>query len=203
MRRWILASASPRRKELLHQMGLEFDIIPATEEEKSRETIPERYVTELARHKAQEVFRRVLAEQKKRESAGTPIAVIGSDTIVVLGDRILGKPHDRGEAFEMIEALQGREHQVMTAIALFWTDDAGKERQDSFCSITDVSVNAMEEEEIRRYLATGEADDKAGAYGIQGAFGMFVSEIHGSYHSVVGLPIAELYQKIKQDGLLD
>ena len=103
----------------------------------------------------------------------------------------------------MIEALQGREHQVMTAIALFWTDDAGKERQDSFCSITAVSVNAMEEEEIRRYLATGEADDKAGAYGIQGAFGMFVSEIHGSYHSVVGLPIAELYQKIKQDGLLD
>lgn len=203
MRRWILASASPRRKELLHQMGLEFDIIPAAGEEKSRETIPERYVTELACHKAQEVFQRVLAEQKEGKEERTPIAVIGSDTIVVLGDRILGKPHDRGEAFEMIEALQGREHQVMTAIALFWTDDAGKERQDSFCSITTVSVNAMEEEEIRRYLATGEADDKAGAYGIQGTFGMFVSEIHGSYHSVVGLPIAELYQKIKQDGLLD
>lgn len=184
-------------------MGLEFDIIPATGEEKSRETIPERYVTELACHKAKEVFQRVLAEQKEGKEERTPIAVIGSDTIVVLGDRILGKPHDRGEAFEMIEALQGREHQVMTAIALFWTDDAGKERQDSFCSITTVSVNAMEEEEIRRYLATGEADDKAGAYGIQGTFGMFVSEIHGSYHSVVGLPIAELYQKIKQDGLLD
>ena len=184
-------------------MGLEFDIIPAVGEEKSRETIPERYVTELAGHKAKEVFQRVLAEQKEGKAAGTPIAVIGSDTIVVLGDRILGKPHDRGEAFEMIEALQGREHQVMTAIALFWTDDAGKERRDSFCSITTVSVNAMEEDEIRRYLATGEADDKAGAYGIQGTFGMFVSEIHGSYHSVVGLPIAELYQKIKQDGLLD
>lgn len=195
MSRWILASASPRRKELLHQMGLTFEIIPAAGEEKSTRKDPEHYVTELAEHKAEEVFQRVLPEMTE------PVIVIGSDTIVVLGDRILGKPKDRGEAFEMIRALQGREHQVMTAVALCWTDEEEAVHRDSFCSITEVSVNAMSGEEIRNYLATGEADDKAGAYGIQGTFGMYVAGIRGSYHGVVGLPTAALYQRLRANGL--
>ena len=194
MSRWILASASPRRKELLRQMGLIFEVIPAREEEKSTSQNPEAYVTELARHKAEEVFGRVLPD-------GKPVIVIGSDTIVVLGERILGKPGDREEAFEMIQSLQGRSHQVMTAVALCWTDEEGKTHRDSFCSITEVSVNAMSEEEIRNYLATGEADDKAGAYGIQGTFGMYVAGIRGSYHGVVGLPTAALYQRLKENSL--
>lgn len=194
MSRWILASASPRRKELLRQMGLSFEIIPAAGEEKSTEKNPERYVTELAEHKAEEVFRRVLPDKE-------PVIVIGSDTVVVLGERILGKPKDRKEAFEMIRSLQGRDHRVMTAVALCWTDEEGKAHRDSFCSITEVSVNAMSEEEIRNYLATGEADDKAGAYGIQGTFGMYVAGIRGSYHGVVGLPTAALYQRLKKNGL--
>ncbi len=175
-------------------MGLSFEIIPAAGEEKSTEKNPERYVTELAEHKAEEVFRRVLPDKE-------PVIVIGSDTVVVLGERILGKPKDRKEAFEMIRSLQGRDHRVMTAVALCWTDEEGKAHRDSFCSITEVSVNAMSEEEIRNYLATGEADDKAGAYGIQGTFGMYVAGIRGSYHGVVGLPTAALYQRLKKNGL--
>lgn len=198
MRKWILASASPRRKELLQNMGLTFAVIPAESEEKSTQTDPRYYVTELAEHKAKEVYRRVLSSSDR---SAEPLCVIGSDTIVVRNDQILGKPKDRGDAFRMIRSLQGNVHHVMTGVCLVWNDEEQKMHQDSFCSVTEVHVDPMSDEEICRYLETGEADDKAGAYGIQGTFGMFIREIRGSYPAVVGLPTAELYQRMKKDGL--
>lgn len=200
MRRWILASASPRRKELLQQLGLTFTVLPAQGEEKSSRTDPEQYVTELAEHKAGEVYRRVRNGASSENFPEEAVAVIGSDTIVVLDETILGKPKNREDAFRMIQSLQGRKHRVMTAVALFWNEE-GQDHMDSFCSITEVEVDPMDEDEIRGYLATGEADDKAGAYGIQGTFGRYVHAIRGSYPAVVGLPTAELYQRMKKDGL--
>ena len=225
MARWILASASPRRRELLRQMGIqEFAVIPATGEERSLASDPGSYVEELARHKALEVFRRIPADpcaadgctDAGRMAAAGPLAgpcggdgicVIGADTIVVCGGHILGKPADREDAARMIRSIQGRGHEVMTGVSLIWNgieDANGGDRiyTETFHVTTAVHVAPMDEKEIAQYLATGEADDKAGAYGIQGAFGIFIEGIEGDYYNVVGLPIAALYQTIKRRHLL-
>lgn len=223
MTKWILASASPRRRELLQQMGIrDYTVIPAKGEERSLAADPGNYVEELARHKATEVFRRIQADPSAAGGSadtGGPaaagpwagpggddrICVIGADTIVVCGGEILGKPADREDAARMIRSLQGRGHEVMTGVSLILggaADAGGLICTDTFHVTTAVHVAPMDEEEIARYLATGEADDKAGAYGIQGAFGTFIEGIEGDYYNVVGLPIAALYQSLKRRNLL-
>lgn len=207
MTRWILASASPRRRELLHQMGLDFEVIPSGKAEFSERKEPEELVMDLAGSKACDVFEReVLPTFPTR---GEDIAcVIGADTIVVCDGTVLGKPADRADAARMIRLLQGREHEVFTGVAIVWADKNRKEEDDppacmsAFAVETSVFVNPMDEDEISQYLATGEADDKAGAYGIQGSFGVYIDGIAGDYYNVVGLPISSLYRALRENHLL-
>ncbi len=172
----ILASASPRRADLLRQLGLSFDTQPVAIDETPRPgEEPEAYVQRLAREKALAGYQQV---------GQAEALVIGSDTTVVLEHRILGKPVDREEAKSMLQALSGRTHQVMTGVALT-TSDGTKVS----VSTTDVEFRSLDEREIDAYCDTGEPMDKAGAYGIQGRGGAFVASIKGSYSAVVGLPL--------------
>lgn len=172
----ILASASPRRAELLQQIGLNFSVRPADIDEtpESDET-PEHYVERLAREKALAVARAV-----------PECLVLGSDTSVVLDGVILGKPSGPAEARETLTRLSGTTHQVMTAVAL-----ATEEHCQSSLVTTEVCFRELSEGEIEAYVASGEPMDKAGSYGIQGLGGIFVKELRGSYSAVVGLPLQE------------
>jgi len=172
-----LASGSPRRRELLTVLELPFERLTTevAEERQSGET-PEVYVQRLALDKAK---------------AGVAVAprdlpVLGADTIVVLDGRVLEKPVDILQAAEMLAALSGRQHQVMTAIAF-----ADAERHLTAMVVTDVTFRTLSSEDIQHYISSGEPMDKAGAYGIQGKGGCFVREIRGSYYAVVGLPLVE------------
>lgn len=188
----ILASGSPRRKELLEQMGLTFQILPSRKEEKQIGETPAQIVEGLSRQKAQDVAEQILPEGA---------LVIGADTIVVCDGQIMGKPHTQEEACQMIGRLQGRTHQVYTGVTVAeteqCTDGENKITYDTFSRCTQVTVFPMNEAEIQSYVALGESLDKAGAYGIQGGFGMYVESIEGDYNNVLGLPISALYQKIK------
>lgn len=184
----ILASASPRRKELLELMGLSFQIVPSTKEEVATGDSPAEIVENLSYQKAEDVFSRMAAED---------ILVIGSDTIVVCGGETLGKPHSEEEAFAMLHRLQGRSHEVYTGVTVICREN-DKITYDTFSKITTVKLHSMSAEEIRAYIAKGESLDKAGAYGIQGSFAVFVDEIQGEYSAVIGLPVAGLYQSLKK-----
>lgn len=188
----ILASASPRRKELLEQIGLSFTVQAADGEEKCEARLPQKQVEELSLHKAAEVAGK----------AGNNAVVIGADTLVFFRGKPLGKPRNEQEAVLMLKALQGQTHQVYTGVTLIWRQ-GGSMRQMSFHERTDVTVWPMTEEEIEEYVRSGEPMDKAGAYGIQGLFARFIRRIEGDYNNVVGLPVGRLYQEMKQEGLLD
>lgn len=183
----VLASASPRRKELLHQAGIQFDIIISNVKEVITKTDPAGVVEELSSQKARAVAQKV--------KDGT--IVIGADTVVALDGKILGKPADVPEAVDMLRALQGRTHQVYTGVTLLEKRN-GSERVCTFSECTQVEMYPVSEEEINAYVATGGPMDKAGAYGIQGRAGVFVKRITGDYNNVVGLPIARLYQEMKK-----
>ncbi|MBW7470544.1 Maf family protein [Marinobacter sp. F4218] len=172
----ILASASPRRSELLQQIGVTFSVQPAHVDETPRPgELPEHYVERLARDKALAV------------AATSPGAlVLGSDTSVVLDGVILGKPGSPGDAVETLLRLSGATHQVMTAVAL-----AEDNRCASRVVTTEVTFRPLSKAEIEAYAASGEPMDKAGSYGIQGLGGIFVSKLQGSYSAVVGLPLLE------------
>lgn len=187
----ILASASPRRRELLTQIGLEFEIIPAKGDGETTETLPGPLVEELSRNKALEI-----AQQLDED-----VVVIGADTMVFLGDAAMGKPRDEADAAEMLSRLQGNTHQVCTGVTFAWKKD-GKLAAESFHEKTDVSVYPMDEEEIRRYIASGDPLDKAGAYGIQGPFARHIKGICGDYNNVVGLPVGRVYQELKTRNFL-
>ena len=177
----ILASASPRRQELLTQIGLDFEVHPSDWEEKTEKELPGEVVQELSFHKAMEVYHRLQAgagESLAEES----LVVIGADTIVACQGQIL---------------LQGGVHQVYTGVSLVWQEQ-GKTESFSFYECTDVRVFPMKEEEIAGYVETGEPMDKAGAYGIQGCFAAFIRGIDGDYNNVVGLPVGRLYQEMKK-----
>ncbi|WP_058959564.1 Maf family protein [Type-E symbiont of Plautia stali] len=172
-----LASGSPRRRELLTQLGLQFErLITDVEEQRQPEEAAEVYVRRLALDKAR---------------AGVAVAprdlpVLGADTIVVLNNDVLEKPRDAAHAAQMLSQLSGQTHQVMTAVAL-----ADSARELDCLVTTDVTFRNITAEEISHYIASGEPMDKAGAYGIQGLGGNFVRKINGSYHAVVGLPLVE------------
>ncbi|GGO82822.1 Maf-like protein [Marinobacterium nitratireducens] len=173
----ILASASPRRRELLAQIGVDFETLPLD--------IPE----VVAPGEAAEDFVRRLALEKARagfDASAGDCPALGSDTAVVVDGRILGKPANEAEAVAMLLSLSGRWHRVLTGVALV---DGG--RSDSRVVATEVEFARLSEAQCRRYWASGEPRDKAGAYGIQGLGAVFVTRIEGSYSAVVGLPLAE------------
>lgn len=199
----ILASASPRRKELLEQIGISFDICPAKGEEVITKEVPHEVVEELASQKAKEVAGMVKAYEASHEELMTPqdIMVIGADTIVAYENQILGKPKDEADAFRMLSMLAGNTHSVYTGVSIVLLGASGKVGELTFYEKTDVVMRQMEEEEIRRYIATGEPMDKAGAYGIQGKCAIYIDKINGDYNNVVGLPVAAIYRELKKLGI--
>ncbi|MDO4616747.1 MAG: Maf family protein [Lachnospiraceae bacterium] len=187
MKKIILASGSPRRKELLEQIGLQPVVIKSTVEEIITKTAPDEMVMELSSQKCLDV-----AQSIKEEAV-----ILGADTIVVKDGEILGKPDSEDDAISMLRSLQGRSHQVYTGVTLAWINDGEVSRTKTFAVCTEVTVSPMTEEEIRAYVATGDPMDKAGAYGIQGIFAKHVEKIHGDYNNVVGLPVAAVYEALK------
>lgn len=193
MRKIILASASPRRKELLEKAGVSFTVMPASSEEKITSQDPEEAVQELASGKAVAVAQTVGCQPQ-----GT--LIIGSDTVVVSEKKILGKPADRADAIETLQKLQGNTHQVYTGVTVL--ERTGEEwKAYTFSECTDVTFYPVTEEEICAYVDTGEPMDKAGSYGIQGLWGIYVKGICGDYNNVVGLPVARLFYEMKKAGI--
>lgn len=185
----ILASASPRRRELLTQMNLTFEAIPSKGEEIITKQRPDEVVLELAEQKAGEIARQFTNDT----------LIIGADTVVVKDGQILGKPKDEADAVHMLTMLQGTTHQVYTGVCLV-QKVGGKEICHTFYEATDVEFYPMTEEEIRSYVETKEPMDKAGAYGIQGKCAVYIRGIKGDYNNVVGLPIARLYHELDKIG---
>ena len=192
MRKIILASASPRRRELLAAAGVIFQICAAEGEEKITADSPDEIVCELSAQKAEEIASKVELEE------GT--VIIGADTIVSYKNEILGKPSDEQAAFETLKMLQGNTHQVYTGVTVL-ERKAGKWVEHTFFESTDVTFYPVSREEIQDYIATGEPMDKAGSYGIQGLFGIYVKGICGDYNNVVGLPVARLFHEMKKSGI--
>src|SRR3712207_5428659 len=188
--RIILASQSPRRRELLARLGLNFEIMPAQGQEESEQTDPGAYVEELARSKAEEIADRLAGAEGKTDQGRT--LILGADTVVAKEGQILGKPGDEAEAIRMLTLLSGSTHQVTTGVCLLLLE-GGRRQVKSFHELTQVSFAAMSQEEIINYVRTGDPMDKAGAYGIQSGAARFVTGIRGDYNNVVGLPIARLY----------
>ncbi len=188
-KRIILASASPRRKELMEQAGFEFEIQVSHKEEVYHSDKPDEIVKELALLKAEDI--------SSRNDARDCI-VIGADTVVAVDDKILGKPKDREDAANMVRCMQGRSHQVYTGLAILEFDKDGNKTTINHAVRTDVHVTPMSEEEILAYVEDEDIMDKAGAYAIQGVFGAkFIERFEGDYYNVVGLPISYIYQILK------
>lgn len=182
----ILASASPRRREMLTLMGYDFTVKPSRAEENISHCAPYEYVSRLARIKAAAVA---------EENPGC--CVLGSDTIVYLDGEILGKPRDEEDAFHILSTLSGRTHTVFTGVAIIAGD-----KETIFYDKAEVTFKTLEPDEIRDYIATGEPMDKAGAYGIQGPATVLVEKIDGCYFTVIGLPNPKVYDALKAMGIL-
>lgn len=182
----ILASASPRRREMLTLMGYDFTVKPSQAEENISHCAPGEYVSRLARVKAAAVA---------EENPGC--CVLGSDTIVYLDGEILGKPRDEEDAFHILSTLSGRTHTVFTGVAIIVGD-----KETIFYDKAEVTFKTLEPDEIRDYIATGEPMDKAGAYGIQGPATVLVEKIDGCYFTVIGLPNPKVYDALKAMGIL-
>ena len=178
----ILASQSPRRRELLGLFRLPFTVRVADIDE----------TMDPARSPAEEVARVSLEKARAVERAADDV-IIAADTIVVLGDQLLGKPRDEAHAEEMLASLSGRAHQVMTGVTVLRGD-----RSITATEITDIHFRELSNREIRRYIATGEPMDKAGSYGIQGGAALFASRIEGDYYNVMGLPVCRLLQMLRE-----
>lgn len=190
-RKMILASASPRRRELLEQIGMEFEVRVSRVEERVTTDIPRQAVEELSAQKAEAVFDD--SDELNRE-----LLVIGADTIVSVDGSILGKPRDEMEAAEMLRCLSGRKHRVYTGVTLLHRKPGEAVERKTFHEATEVEFFPMTEEEILQYIATGDPLDKAGAYGIQGLCARYIKGIEGDYNNVVGLPVGRLYQELKE-----
>lgn len=185
----ILASGSPRRKEILEQVGIPFVVMVSNKEELITKEEPSEIVQELALRKAADIAGQVSGEA----------VIIGADTVVVKEKKILGKPKDEEEAYEMLSALQNQSHFVYTGVAVLIKDEEQIEKQHNFFVKTKVTVAPMTKEEIKAYIATGEPMDKAGAYAIQGRFAAYIQAIEGDYYNVVGLPIAKLHEVLSRE----
>ncbi len=186
----ILASASPRRLELLKQIDLEAMVIPSNCDESCREGMTaEEIVKELSLRKAKNVEEKI----GKGEYKSPDCPIIGADTLVYCDNKTLGKPKDKDDAFRMIKLLQGRSHTVCTGVTII-----SRKSTKTFAEISKVEVYPISDEEIWDYIASGEPMDKAGAYAIQGLFSKFIKKIDGDYSNIVGLPLGALYQALKE-----
>ncbi|MBB5263092.1 septum formation protein [Catenibacillus scindens] len=195
----ILASASPRRRELLSQGGLEFLVIPSQVEEHMEGDTPQQVVMSLARQKAEDVFDKIKADYLQK--SGERFVVLGADTIVVCDGKLLGKPSGPKEAFDMLKLLSGRSHQVYTGVCLCAAGD-GDICRDVFFGCTTVSMYPISDAQARWYVDSGEPLDKAGSYAIQGLGGVFIKEIQGDYNNVVGLPLSLVWHHLDDMGML-
>lgn len=196
----ILASASPRRKQLLEQIGFEFEICPSGCEEVITSTIPSEVCLQLSSQKALDIASAIKAYNEEHSDIADDqdLIIIGADTIVAIDDRILGKPKDDADARDMLKMLSAKVHSVYTGVTFVFMSSDGRVGEHSFYEETKVSVYPLSDEEIDEYVDSGEALDKAGAYGIQGSFAKFIEKIDGDYFNVVGLPVARVYQELKE-----
>ena len=188
----ILASKSPRRRDILENVGIPFEVIPS-------------YVDENIELEAS-CYERALFLSKKKANAVVdqvegPAIILGVDTIISDLGMILNKPKSREEAVRMLRHLQGRSHSVFTGVTMLFVNEDGTKKETSFVDSTEVTFNPMTIEEIEMYQGTGEYTDKAGGYGIQGKASIFVSSITGNYDTVVGLPIHLIYEELKKHGI--
>ncbi len=185
----ILASKSPRRKELLEQIGIQFRCMPSLKEEIITKVVPEEVVKELSEQKARDI-------ESQLEIKGDTV-IIGADTIVAFDDKILGKPSDKEDAVNMLSSISGHKHQVYTGVTMIYL--SGNVRKEiTFKEKTDVFVRNLSKEDILEYVATDEPMDKAGSYGIQGKFAKYVEKINGDYNNVVGLPVSRLFNEARE-----
>ena len=214
----ILASASPRRRELLTQIGLDFDVVVSETEEKITSTEPAKVVEELSAQKAEAVWEKLRSmtasqgsvtnaerldegsevfepEQTSGETTMTDTLVLGADTVVACDGKILGKPADTEAAAAMLTMLQGRGHEVYTGVTIRYEEN-GERKTLTFHEKTTVHFYPMTDAQIREYVATGDPMDKAGAYGIQGFCARYIRGIEGDYNNVVGLPVGRVYQEL-------
>lgn len=196
MKKIILASASPRRKELLTQIGFEFTVMPSDVEENPESTLPQDVVIELSKQKAGDVWGKI------GEDGQADALVLSADTVVAIDGEILGKPKDDEDAARMLVLLSGKEHQVYTGVTMVWISEEGKKEEYSFYVCTGVLMYRISKEEISEYVRSGEPVDKAGAYGVQGKAAAFIKTVRGEYSNVVGLPVGRLYQEMKAWDLL-
>jgi septum formation protein len=192
----ILASESPRRKEIMETMGILYTAMAANVVEVVEETVPEEMVQALARLKTREISNRLLQQSLENE-----VIIIGADTMVFYQEHAMGKPKDEADAVRMLQLLSGDIHEVNTGVNILIRDKDGKEESISFAVCTKVAVHPMSEDQILDYIASGEPMDKAGAYAIQGRFGLYIKEIIGDYYNVVGFPIAKIYDTLFHKGI--
>lgn len=217
MIKWVLASKSPRRKELFEKMEVPFEIQPSVGEERITSDDPEVAVVQLAEQKAQEIALlymnmmdakvsstvQWMMEERNQEYTKEMnqkvdgYMIVGADTIVVHEGKILGKPKDTEDAIAMLESLSGKTHQVYTGVCQILITEKGMDT-NSFFEKTDVTFHRLRYSEIQAYVKSGDCMDKAGSYGIQGKFALYVKKIDGDYNNVVGLPIAKLYQETRR-----
>ena len=181
MKHIILASASPRRKEILELADLKFDVMPSDAQEITTKTAPNEVVMELASIKAKDIY-------KKSEKQSM---IVGADTVVAYQGQILGKPTDEADAKRMLTMLSGQTHEVYTGVCII---EDGKTK--TFYEETKVTFYEISDEQIDHYIKTGEPMDKAGSYGIQGKAAVFIKVIEGDYYNLVGFPIARFFQEI-------
>lgn len=194
MYKFILASNSPRRKEILTQVGIDFEVIPSNIKEVINGRYPEEIVKDLALKKALDVSYRI----------NEPAIIIGADTVVVQDGKILGKPKDEVDAMRMLRSLQSNTHKVYTGVAIVMKNIGDEDRGTKVIQLveeTKVSIGWMNEKQIESYVATKEPMDKAGSYAIQGNFAVYVKKIEGDYFNVVGFPVAAFYQKLLSYGI--
>ena len=200
----ILASASPRRREILQAAGFEFEVVPAAvREERLPGESPEQFVRRMATEKAEAALDRLAHACAAPIISPIVSPILGADTEVVLGDETLGKPSSADDARRMLRLLSGKQHRVLTGLCLLappqtWPSPPSELRRDIRIASTSVRFSKLTEEEIEEYVASGEAFDKAGGYAIQGLASKYVEEIQGCYFNVVGLPVSLLYQMLQQ-----
>lgn len=189
--RIVLASGSPRRKEILTGIGASYDVIVSDCDESTAVTEPAELVKELSKRKAEAVAKDLKG----------PVIVIGADTVVAYNGSILGKPKDRTDAKRMISMLADDVHQVYTGVSLIIKEETGESRVITFAECSEVSVDSMTDRQMEEYLDTKEGEDKAGSYAVQGIFAVHIKGIRGDYFNIVGLPVAAIYKKLYENGI--
>lgn len=182
----ILASSSLRRKELFNLLGIDYEAIASNADENIAPCPPEEMVQLLAQRKAMDVF-----------NAHKDCCVVGSDTIVLIDGKIIGKPEDEADAYRILSLLSGRKHTVYTGVCILYDEEEVR-----FHDTTHVTFAQLEDEEIYAYIKTGEPMDKAGAYGIQGPGALLVERVEGCYFTVIGMPVPKLYRALKSIGIV-